>query len=82
MTTGTDDYGTTFADARPAGVPRNSLEGPGSTTLNLRLAKTFSLVAAKTGKHKKAENTGASATVAVDAFNVLNHVNFGRPSAI
>jgi hypothetical protein len=79
MTTGTDDYGTTFANARPAGVPRNSLEGPGSTTLNLRLAKTFRLVAAKTGNHKKEEKTGASATVAVDAFNVLNHVNFGRP---
>jgi len=79
MTTGTDDYGTTFANARPAGVRRNSLEGPGSTTLNLRLAKTFRLVAAKTGKRKKEENTGASATVAVDAFNVLNHVNFGRP---
>jgi hypothetical protein len=79
MTTGTDDYGTTFANARPAGVPRNSLEGPGSTTLNLRVAKTFNLVAAKTGKRKKEENTGASATVAVDAFNVLNHVNFGRP---
>src|SRR6266481_2661053 len=79
MTTGTDAYGTTFANARPAGVSRNSLEGPGSTTLNLRLAKTFRLVAAKTGKRKKEENTGASATVAVDAFNVLNHVNFGRP---
>src|SRR6267378_5424980 len=79
MTTGTDDYGTTFANARPPGVPRNSLEGPGSTTLNLRLAKTFRLGAAKAGKHKKEENTGASATVAVDAFNVLNHVNFGRP---
>jgi hypothetical protein len=79
MTTGTDDYGTTFANARPAGVPRNSLEGPGSTTLNLRLAKEFSLVTAKTGKRKKDEKKGLSATVAVDAFNVLNHVNLGRP---
>ena len=79
MTTGTDDFGTTFANARPAGVPRNSLEGPGSTTLNLRLAKTFSLVTAKTGKRKKNEKKGLSATVAVDAFNVLNHVNLGKP---
>jgi hypothetical protein len=79
MTTGTDDYGTTFANARPAGMPRNSLEGPGSTTLNLRLAKEFSLVTAKTGKRKKDEKKGLSATVAVDAFNVLNHVNLGRP---
>jgi len=79
LTTGTDDYGTTFANARPVGVPRNSLEGPGSTTLNLRLAKEFSLVTAKTGKRKKDEKKGLSATVAVDAFNVLNHVNLGTP---
>jgi hypothetical protein len=79
MTTGTDDYGTTFANDRPAGVPRNSLEGPWATTLNLRLGKVFNLVTAKTGKRKKEEKTGLSATVAVDAFNVLNHVNFGRP---
>jgi len=37
------------------------------------------LVAAKTGKRKKEEKTGPSATVAMDAFNVLNHVNLGRP---
>ena len=79
MTTGTDDYGTTFANARPPGVPRNSLEGPGSTTLNLRLAKSFTLVRGKTGKHKKEEQTGLRATAAVDAFNVLNHVNLGKP---
>jgi len=79
MTTGTDDYGTTFANARRAGVPRNSLEGPGSTTLNLRLAKEFTLIGAKSGKHKKEEEKGLRATAAVDAFNVLNHVNFGTP---
>jgi hypothetical protein len=79
ITTGTDDYGTTFANARPPGVPRNSLEGPGSTTLNLRLAKSFSLIRAKTGKRRKDEKKGLSATVAVDAFNVLNHVNLGKP---
>jgi hypothetical protein len=80
ITTGTDVYGTTFANARPASVPRNSLEGPGSTTLNLRLARTFSLIKAKTGKSKKENGKeGLSATVAVDAFNVLNHVNLGQP---
>ncbi len=79
MTTGTDDYGTTFANARPPGVPRNSLEGPGSTTLNLRLAKSFTLIRGKTGKHKKEEQTGLRATAAVDAFNILSHVNLGRP---
>src|SRR5205814_5902145 len=79
MTTGTDDYGTTFANARRAGVPRNSLEGPGSTTLNPRLAKELSLITAKTGKRKKDEKKGLSVTLAVDAFNVLNHVNLGTP---
>jgi len=78
MTTGTDDYGTTFANARPAGVPRNSLEAPGSTTLNFRVAKAFSLATTNTGKHKKEKN-GPTATVALDAFNVLNHVNLGKP---
>jgi hypothetical protein len=68
-----------LANARPPGVPRNSLEGPGSTTLNLRLAKSFSLIRAKTGKRRKDEKKGLSATVAVDAFNVLNHVNLGKP---
>jgi hypothetical protein len=79
MTSGMDGFGTTFANARPPGVPRNSLEGPGSTTLNLRLAKEFTLVGAKTGKRKKEEEKGLRATAAVDAFNVLNHVNFGKP---
>ena len=79
MTTGTDDYGTTFANARPAGVPRNTLEGPGFTALNLRVAKAFSLVTAKTGGSKKDKKEGPSATVAADAFNVLNHVNLGQP---
>src|SRR5438445_1642770 len=79
MTTGTDDYGSTLANARRAGIPRNSLEGPGSTSLNLRFAKTLRLVTAKTEKHKKAENTDESATVAVNVFNVLNHVNLGAP---
>jgi outer membrane receptor protein involved in Fe transport len=79
ITTGADDYGTTFANARPVGVPRNSLQGPGFAVLNLRLAKTFHLAAPETGKAKKDKKEGRSATVAVDAFNVLNHVNFGQP---
>lgn len=78
MTTGTDDYGTTFANARPPGVSRNSLEGPGSSSLNVRLAKEFTLIAGKPQKHKK-EQKGLGAAVAVEAFNVLNQVNLGKP---
>ncbi|HVH69922.1 MAG TPA: hypothetical protein VNB49_02275, partial [Candidatus Dormibacteraeota bacterium] len=69
-------YGTTFANARPPGVSRNSLEGPGFVALNLRLAKTFQLLKSEAKKNKK---EGASAALAVDAFNVLNYVNLGQP---
>lgn len=80
ITTGTDIYGTTFANARPAGVPRNSMEGPGSATLNLRLSKTFSLTKTTTRKGKKENGKeGKSINLAVDAFNVLNRVNLSQP---
>src|SRR5262249_12929769 len=46
-TTGLDTYGTGLANARPPGVPRNSLEGPGFAELDLRWAKDFYLTRAK-----------------------------------
>jgi carboxypeptidase family protein len=73
-TTGTDDYGTTFANARPPGVARNSLQGPGAVTLNLRLGRDFAL---RSNKAKDPQRDTLS--FALDAFNVLNHVNFGQP---
>ena len=69
MTTGTDPYHTGMANARPAGVPRNSLEGPGYADVDLRFARDFYWNKAKKDK-------GAVATLAFDAFNVLNHVNY------
>jgi hypothetical protein len=54
---------------RPAGVPRNSLEGPGYADVDLRFARDFYWNKAKKEK-------GAVATLAFDAFNVLNHVNY------
>src|SRR5207247_11184317 len=36
LTTGHDDFNTGVANARPAGVRRNSLEGPGYADLDLR----------------------------------------------
>ena len=74
VTTGTDDFGTTFANARPPGVPRNSLQGPGAIMLDMRLARDFALHASK-----KKDTEGPTLTLALDAFNVLNHVNFGPP---
>ena len=76
ITTGTDVYGTTFANARPAGVARNTMQGPGFLSLDLRLSKEFSL----RGFGEKKEQAGKITTrISLDAFNVLNHVNFGQP---
>ena len=78
-TTGTDIYGTTFTNARPPGVPRNNLEGPGAATLDLRWAKRFSIYKFRNGKER---TEGLSAKIGLDAFNVLNQVNFGQPVGV
>jgi hypothetical protein len=67
-TTGLDTYGTGLANARPAGVPRNSLEGPAFAQLDLRWAKDFFLTHAK--------DKGPVTTIGLDAFNALNHTNY------
>ena len=43
ITTGHDDFNTGTASARPPGVPRNSLEGPGYADVDLRWSREFSL---------------------------------------
>lgn len=70
LTTGLDAFHTGTANARPAGVPRNSLNGPSYADLDLRWSKEFTLV-----KSKKKDG-GVKSTLAVDAFNVLNKVNY------
>jgi outer membrane receptor protein involved in Fe transport len=70
MTTGLDEFHTGTANARPVGVIRNSLQGPGYVDLNLRWSRDFSLIKGK----KKDE--GVKATLGVNAFNVLNKVNY------
>ena len=69
LTRGGDIYGTGLTNARPSGVPRNSLEGPAYVDLDSRLSRDFYL---SRGKKEK----GDVLTVAFDAFNVLNHVNY------
>ncbi|MDR3702399.1 MAG: TonB-dependent receptor [Candidatus Sulfopaludibacter sp.] len=66
-TTGLDEYHTGYANARPPGVPRNSLQGPGFAELDVRWSHAFELT------HKK---EGPQFTVGVDAFNVTNRVNY------
>jgi hypothetical protein len=71
ITTGHDDFNTGTANARPAGVPRNSLEGPGYASLDLRWSRSFPL---RVGGGK----TGPAAVASIDAFNVFNRVNYSR----
>jgi hypothetical protein len=68
-TTGKDDNHDGLAEDRPPGIPRNSLQGPGYVSLDLRWSRDFFLVR---GKKEK----GPTATLGFDAFNVLNKVNY------
>jgi Carboxypeptidase regulatory-like domain/TonB dependent receptor len=69
MISGEDTFGTGILNARPAGVPRNSLEGPSYADLDLRLSRDFYFDKAKKEK-------GKVTTLGFEAFNVVNHANF------
>jgi hypothetical protein len=69
LQTGRDDYHTGQTNARPAGVARNSLQGPGSALLDLRWSHEFGIGSGK-GDDRPAWSIG------VDAFNVINRVNY------
>jgi hypothetical protein len=69
-TTGLDLYNSGLANARPYGVARNTLQGPGYMELDLRWSHDFLL----TGKGEK----GPLLTFAADAFNAVNHVNYSQ----
>ncbi len=68
LTLGRDVYNTGYANARPPGVDRNSLNGPRFAQLDLKCAREFPL--------KKGADEGPKLTVAAEAFNVLNTVNY------
>jgi hypothetical protein len=68
LTSGGDIYGTGLTNGRPPGVPRNSLEGPAFVDLDSRLSRDFFL--------SRKKEKGNVLTVAFDAFNLLNHVNY------
>jgi hypothetical protein len=70
LRTGRDDFNTGNASARPAGVARNTMQGPGSARLDLRWSREIAL-----GRDKK---DGPKLTVGIDGFNVLNRVNFSN----
>ena len=50
-------------------MPRNSLEGPAYTDLDLRLSRDFYF-------NKNKREKGKMTTLGFEAFNVLNHVNY------
>jgi hypothetical protein len=68
LITGRDENRDGIANDRPEGAPRNSLHGPGWARLDLRLAKEFPL----SGRN----GDGPRIAATVDAFNVLNRVNY------
>lgn len=68
-TAGSDFYHTGLGNARPAGVGRNTLQGGGTTDLDLLWDHDFRLTQA-TGDNAKILNLGVS------AFNILNHTNY------
>lgn len=69
ITTGGDDNHDGQANDRPAGILRNSLQGPAYAALDLRCSHDFFLAPSKKDK-------SPAATVALDAFNALNRVNY------
>jgi hypothetical protein len=69
LTTGKDNYLTGMANARPAGVGRNTLEGPGYAEYDLRWFRDFKLA-------KERNQVAPTLTVSIDAFNIFNQTNF------
>ena len=69
LRTGLDDFHTGQTNARPPGVSRNTLQGPGYASVDLRWSREVKLNASK-------EEDGPALRIGVDAFNVMNRVNY------
>ena len=67
ITTGADNNRDGIVNDRPADVLRNTMPGPGMIELDLNLAHDFVL--------SKSRKEARTLTVALNSFNVLNHVN-------
>ncbi len=70
ITLGTDPYNDGLLLARPVGVGRNTGQGPGYGSVDVRWQHDFHIEPAK-------KDSSPLFTVAVGAFNVLNTVNYG-----
>ena len=71
--TGRDNFQTGQTNARPAGVGRNTLQGPGFASLDVRWLREFAIGSAKAGKR---DEDAPAFSIGIDAFNVLNRVNY------
>jgi Carboxypeptidase regulatory-like domain len=67
VTTGSDDNHDGVVNDRPAGLPRNTLHGPGLINLDLNISHDFVV-----SKRRKEAQVLA---VTLNSFNVLNHQN-------
>jgi len=67
VTTGSDNNLDGILNDRPAGVPRNSMHGPGQISLDFSLSHDFLL--------SKARDHAKTLSAALNAFNILNHTN-------
>jgi outer membrane receptor protein involved in Fe transport len=71
LRTGVDAFNTGQTNARPAGVARNTLEGPRYANLDLRWSRDIFV-------HKRKGEEERALTVGLDAFNVTNRVNYNN----
>lgn len=72
LRTGRDNFNNGQTNARPLGIPRNTLQGPPSSTLDLRWTREF-----RFGAPDREERPGVELGVA--AFNVTNRANLNNP---
>jgi len=68
-TTGHDENRDGLANDRPAGITRNTGQGPGAAVVDLRWFRELRL-------KPSAKDKGPVATLSLDAFNLFNRVNF------
>ncbi|HWQ31540.1 MAG TPA: TonB-dependent receptor [Blastocatellia bacterium] len=73
LTTGLDDNGDTVANDRPAGVTRNTGNGPGLARVDLRVTRAFR---APRLLDRKRDSSSRNLEFSVDFFNLFNRVNF------
>lgn len=68
VTTGKDDNRDGIAKDRPPGAPRNGLDGPGEFSIDARWSRDMKL--------RKGSEQSPALSFIVDAYNILNRVNY------